>query len=63
MSTGRGFWDVMNDHFFEISVITILGMWSARTMWSVWCVTRSTENIARAKLEKNNKDVDVDSDE
>jgi hypothetical protein len=59
--TGRGFWDVVDNHMFELSVVAIIGFWSIRRMWQDWCVTRSTRDIAVAKL-KTKPDEPKDED-
>ena len=48
--TGRGFWDVVDNHMFEVGVMGVFGILAVRWMWHDWCVTKGIENIALAKL-------------
>lgn len=53
--TGRGFWDVVDDHFMEIGTIAIIGLVVARFCWQDWVVASTTERIAMAKLATSKK--------
>ena len=50
--TGRGFWDVIDNHMFEIGLVVIIGIWNVRAMWSDSCAARMAENIATVKIHK-----------
>jgi hypothetical protein len=48
--SGKGFWDVVDEHTTEFVVLTVLAMWTARAMWSDWCGSSALENVVKAKL-------------
>lgn len=49
--TGRNVWDVIDNNMFIIGMVSIIGLWHIHGMWQDWCVAKTTERIALAKLE------------
>ena len=53
--SGRGFWDVVYEHPIECSIVTIIGIWTIRGMWSDFWQVSAITDLVKEKL-KSRKD-------